>query len=66
MLDNGVATRRGIMSSHLEPPFKNARHGSLKNSEVVSRGYILIPLFNGMTAKEQGQVVEVLGRAVKR
>ena len=64
MLDKGVATRRGIMSSHLERPFLTARRGSLKNSETVSKDYILLPLFNGMTDREQDRVVEVLAEAI--
>lgn len=65
MLNLGVATRRGIMSSHLEKPFLSARRGSLKNSEVVSKNYILLPFFNGMTEAEQDRVVSVLTEAIQ-
>jgi perosamine synthetase len=64
MLNLGVATRRGIMSSHLEKPFLSAQRGSLKNSEMVSKHYILLPLFNGMTETEQDRVVAVLAEAI--
>ena len=64
MLDAGVSTRRAIMSSHLELPFRDARRDSQKQSEAVSRSRILIPLFNGMTEAEQDRVVETLAEAV--
>jgi dTDP-4-amino-4,6-dideoxygalactose transaminase len=64
MLDAGVSTRRAIMSSHLEPPFRDARRDSLAHSEAVSRSHILIPLFNGMTEAEQDRVVETLAEAI--
>lgn len=64
MLDAGVSTRRAIMSSHLEPPFRDARRDSQTHSEAVSRSHILIPLFNGMTEAEQDRVAETLAEAV--
>lgn len=65
MLDRGVATRRGIMSSHLETPYRQARRGSLVHSEAVSLHRILIPLFNGMSASEQEQVVDALAKSLR-
>jgi dTDP-4-amino-4,6-dideoxygalactose transaminase len=65
LLDAGIATRRAIMSSHLEAPFRATRHGGLACSEAVSRGRILIPLFNGMTADQQEHVVAALAAAVR-
>ncbi|MGF6174918.1 DegT/DnrJ/EryC1/StrS family aminotransferase [Ensifer sp. 4252] len=60
MLDNGIATRRAIMSSHLEKPWQDARHDGLERSEKVSRTHLILPLFNGMTQDEQNTVVEAL------
>ena len=65
MLDRGVATRRAIMSSHLEAPWRTARHGGLSNSEWVSRSHVLLPLFNGMTKADQFRVAEHAGDALR-
>lgn len=55
MLAAGIATRRGVMCAHLEPPY---REGSprLPVSESVSRRGIILPLFPGMN-EEQVQFV---------
>lgn len=64
MLDRGVSTRRAIMSSHLEAPYRTAKAGPLVHSEAVSKSRILLPLFNGMTEAEQDRVVDVLAESV--
>ena len=64
MLDLGVATRRAIMSSHLEAAWSGARRGHLTASETVSQTRILLPLFNGMTEEEQRTVVAALGSSL--
>ena len=65
MLDAGVATRRAVMSSHLEEPFRNTRRGPLNCSEEISKTRILIPLFNGMTSAQQEIVAEALMNAIR-
>jgi dTDP-4-amino-4,6-dideoxygalactose transaminase len=65
MLDLGVATRRAIMCSHLEPAWQQARRGDLWHSEAVSRTHVLLPLFNGMTAAQQHEVVGALSAALE-
>jgi dTDP-4-amino-4,6-dideoxygalactose transaminase len=67
MLDRGVATRRGIMCSHLEEAYRGfERRFPLPASESAHRNCILLPLYADMTAAEQAQVVEALGDACSR
>ena len=64
MLDDGVATRRGIMCSHREPAYAEAalRH-PLPQSEAAQERCVILPLFAQMTAADQEQVAETLARA---
>ena len=64
MLDRGVATRRAIMCSHLEPAWQAARRGDLRHAEAASRTHLLLPLFNGMTRAEQSAVAEALSASL--
>ncbi|MCJ2188104.1 DegT/DnrJ/EryC1/StrS family aminotransferase [Novosphingobium beihaiensis] len=64
MLDAGVATRRAVMSSHLEKPWRHARRGDLTRSERVSGTHMILPLFSGMTDAEQIAVAEALRHAL--
>lgn len=58
LLDKGIATRRGIMNAHQESPF--ASHPPLEHSEQARDTVILLPMFNGMTDAEVGEVVSSL------
>lgn len=64
MLDQGVATRRGIMCAHLEPPYAGASHAPLPESEAAQRHSILLPLYPQMTEAEQDQVITALRDAL--
>lgn len=66
LLDQSIATRRGIMLSHLEPAYggPDAR-GSLARSEEASDNSLLLPLFPQMMRQEQDQVVASLFNAVE-
>jgi dTDP-4-amino-4,6-dideoxygalactose transaminase len=61
MLDQGVASRRGIMCIHLEPAYAgdSSRH-SLHHSERAQSECILLPIFPQMTLDMQDRVVEAL------
>jgi perosamine synthetase len=66
LLDKGIATRRGIMCSHLEPayqkePWRSA--GPLSESERAQEECILLPLFHQLTHEEQ-QFIAAQLRAV--
>jgi dTDP-4-amino-4,6-dideoxygalactose transaminase len=61
LLDAGIATRRGIMLSHLEPPYANGSSNSqLRHSRKASERSLLLPLFPTMTDQQQGAVVTAL------
>jgi dTDP-4-amino-4,6-dideoxygalactose transaminase len=66
MLDNGVATRRGIMCAHLEPAFSNElqRH-PLVESERARDRCILLPLYPQMTEADQHHVVGALRQSLQ-
>lgn len=61
MLRRGIATRRGIMASHLERTYTD-RYGkvSLPVTEEVARTTMLIPLYATMTDDEQSYVIDAL------
>jgi perosamine synthetase len=57
MLDAGIATRRGIMCSHREPPYAHALvSGSLGNSEAAQDHGLILPLYPQMTPSDQDSV----------
>jgi perosamine synthetase len=67
MLDDGVATRRGIMCSHREPVYREcAPPEGLPESEAAQDHCIILPLYPQMTAEEQERVAESLARACAR
>ncbi|HEV8537203.1 MAG TPA: DegT/DnrJ/EryC1/StrS family aminotransferase [Candidatus Limnocylindria bacterium] len=61
LLRRGIATRRGVMASHLEKVYRD-RVGkvSLPVTEDASRMTMLIPLFATMTDEEQTYVISAL------
>lgn len=78
MLDAGVATRRGVMSTHREEAYSkgtwrcassscNCAAGtcrSLPNSEAIQDRGLMLPLFSGMSAEELDQVAKALAAAL--
>lgn len=66
LLDDGVASRPGIMCAHLEPVYRDPDSrrivGELRNSEYLRRHGLIIPLFVGMT---DGEVEKVIGTVVE-
>lgn len=67
MLEQGVATRRGIMNAHREPAYSGQplRH-PLPHSEAAQDGCILLPLYAQMTDQDQETVVAALRAACAR
>ena len=77
MLDEGIATRRGIMCAHLEPAYHDpttwrcAQVGckpggncpNLAESERAQSEGVILPLFSQMTEEQQGQVAFALRQA---
>ena len=63
MLDDGVATRRGVMNAHLEgayPPGTWRAAGPLTRSEEAQATAVVLPLFHQMTDGEHERVVTAL------
>jgi dTDP-4-amino-4,6-dideoxygalactose transaminase len=65
LLDQGVASRRGVMLSHTEPPYAERGAYALPQSETASANSLLLPLYPQMTEAEQDQVVAALLSAAK-
>jgi perosamine synthetase len=61
LLDRGVASRRGIMCSHREPCYSDAkpRH-DLRQSELAQDHAILLPIYTEMTEDDQTTVANGL------
>jgi perosamine synthetase len=61
LLRRGIASRRGIMASHLERTY-TSRYGkvSLPVTEEVARSTMLLPLYATMTEDEQSYVIDAL------
>ena len=68
LLDNGIATRRGIMCAHREPAYHHKGNwrgtGTLEESERAQDQCILLPLFHQITPGEQQSVVDQLEACV--
>lgn len=65
LLEKGVATRRGVMASHLEPYYlKRFGRVHLPETEKAARETMILPLYPQMTDKEQEYVIENLLQVV--
>ena len=67
MLDDGVATRRGVMNAHREPAYPPGSwrgSGPLTTGERLQETTIVLPLYHQMTPDDQDRVVASLKRAV--
>jgi perosamine synthetase len=65
LLDEGIATRRGIMAAHLEPAHGGAPRLDLPVTERLTRNSLILPLFHGMTDDEIARVAGALAAAVE-
>jgi perosamine synthetase len=62
LLDRGISTRRGIMATHREPPYRDQRwEHALPQTNVVTEECIILPLFHEMTELEQEFVISSIG-----
>ena len=64
MLDAGISTRRGVMNSHLEDPYRSS-DVRLPNSERAQQGLIL-PLPAGITEADVDRVCDSLRSVIDR
>ena len=66
LLDAGIATRRGVMASHLEKPYRRMYPKlRLPETEKAARETLILPLFPQMTDKEQDYVIGKLLTMIK-
>jgi dTDP-4-amino-4,6-dideoxygalactose transaminase len=64
MLDDGIATRRGIMCAHREASYADKPlRAPLPHSESAQDSTIILPLYPQMTHTEQEEVVASLRKA---
>jgi dTDP-4-amino-4,6-dideoxygalactose transaminase len=55
----GVPTRRGIMASHLEPPYRPCA-AELPNTEKVAANTLQLPMHPALTVTQQDRVLRAL------
>lgn len=59
LLDRGISSRRGIMASHRENPYKDTKwDGKLPETCAAVEDCIILPLFHQMTEEEQSFIIE--------
>jgi perosamine synthetase len=63
LLDDGVASRRGIMCAHREVPYRREAPLRLPESERAQDRNIILPLFVQLTDEDQDRVCESLRNA---
>jgi dTDP-4-amino-4,6-dideoxygalactose transaminase len=61
LLEDGIATRRGVMAIHLEEAYEGTG-ADLPNTEAAARDVVLLPLFPGLSAEAQDYVVDRLAQ----
>jgi len=67
LLDQGIATRRGIMCSHREPAYANERQRhDLRQSEIAQDHSILLPIYAQMTEADLVQIADALRQELSR
>jgi perosamine synthetase len=65
LLDEGISTRRGVMSVHREPCYRERRGPhSLEHSEAASDQCLCLPLYAGMGDTEVDTVIAAVQRHV--
>lgn len=57
LLEDGIATRRGVMAIHHEAPYRDTVP-LLPHTEAASRDVVMLPLFPGLSDAEQDHVVD--------
>jgi dTDP-4-amino-4,6-dideoxygalactose transaminase len=60
LLNLGISTRRGIMTSHRETAYENYLSSNLSKSENLADNSIVIPLFVPMEENEIDYVIDAI------
>jgi len=59
LLDRGISTRRGVMATHREPPYRDARWDRLlPETNAATDDCIILPLFHQLTEEDQTYVID--------
>jgi perosamine synthetase len=67
LLARGIATRRGVMAIHHEPPYRNSKWDDrLPETNSAADETFILPLFHQMSQEEQDYVVECIESAGKQ
>jgi perosamine synthetase len=61
----GIPTRRGVMASHLEPPYRDMG-AVLPNSERLTDTTLQLPMHPALTHAQQDRVVAALDAIFSR
>ena len=60
LFEMGIPTRRGVMASHLEPPYRQAAP-ALPVTEATAVSTIQLPMHPGLTNEQQDRILTALG-----
>jgi dTDP-4-amino-4,6-dideoxygalactose transaminase len=60
LLQDGIATRRGVMAIHEEASYALQGAPELPHTEAATRETLMLPLFPGLTEEQQDYVLERL------
>ena len=71
MLDDGIATRRGVMNAHREPAYASGEEAGgtrfpLPNSEAAQDRGLILPMFGEMTEQDVESVSSSLANALRQ
>jgi perosamine synthetase len=64
LLDEGIATRRGVMAIHHEGAYATRERPWLPHTDGAARDVVMLPLFPGLSDAEQDLVIAALGAAM--
>lgn len=66
LLDRGISTRRGVMASHREAPYRAGNWDArLQQTNLVTDTTIVLPLFHEMTDEEHDYVMDCIEQVAK-
>jgi dTDP-4-amino-4,6-dideoxygalactose transaminase len=65
LLDQGIASRKGIMAAHLEPACASLGDPKLPVTERLTARSLILPLFHGMGTRQVERVAQALARCVQ-
>jgi perosamine synthetase len=58
LMDDGIATRRGVMAIHHERAYDDAIRADLRHTDAATREIVMLPLFPDLTFEQQDYVID--------